>query len=140
MVQIYIKGVILMNNWLKFFELKNMVEYHDMKATNFRIPATLRKLIKEDMRKIEDKDNSFISLNEFLLLNLASGANYSYNTKTKEWYRKRNGANLENLYDLDDEQQLLYASFIVTLEEENREKIKNFLIELKKNKVVKNEE
>jgi hypothetical protein len=129
-----------MMNWINFFKLRGFAERIDMYATNFSIPKSLRKLMKEDMRKIEDKEYKNQSLNEFMLLLLATGGNYSYNTETKDWYRLRNYKNLENLYDLNEKEQQTLHTLYNENERLMQEQLKKFykqVEERKKNERVK---
>jgi hypothetical protein len=129
-----------MMNWINFFKLRGFAERIDMYATNFSIPKSLRKLMKEDMRKIEDKEMKNQSLNEFMLLLLATGGNYSYNQETKDWYRLRNYKNLENLYDLNEKEQQTLHTLYNENERLMQEQLKKFykqVEERKKNERVK---
>lgn len=66
----------MMNNWEEFLKLRSKANLKglDTTAITLRIPKELRKVIIEDLRTLEDRDEK-ISFNEYVLLQLMNASN-----------------------------------------------------------------
>lgn len=65
-----------MSNWEEFIKLRGKANLKGMDTTaiTLRIPKELRKVIIEDLRTLEDRDEK-ISFNEYVLLQLMNASN-----------------------------------------------------------------
>lgn len=69
-------------NWEEFLKLRSKTNFKGVETTaiTLRIPKELKKLVVEDLRTLEDRDEK-ISFNEFILLQLMNAGNINiYNT------------------------------------------------------------
>lgn len=65
-----------MSNWEEFLKLRGKANLKGMESTaiTLRIPKELRKVIIEDLRTLEDRDEK-ISFNEYVLIQLMNASN-----------------------------------------------------------------
>lgn len=69
-------------NWEDFIKLRNKTDFKGLEtsAITLRIPKELRKVLIEDLRTLEDRDEK-ISFNEYVLLQLLNASNINvYNS------------------------------------------------------------
>ena len=77
-------------NWEEFLKLRGKTEFKGLETTaiTLRIPKDLRKVLIEDLRTLEDRDEK-MSFNEFILLQLMNSSNINvYNSNEFKRARK----------------------------------------------------
>lgn len=91
-----------MNNWEEFLKIRSKANLKGMETTaiTLRIPKELRKVIIEDLRTLEDRDEK-ISFNEYVLLQLMNASNINIYNGT-EFKRSKSRALEGYLKELEE--------------------------------------